>query len=87
MNSLIGQYITCTLNDGRVVRGKLVCLDRLRNLVLTNAVEERFVQQSDYSNHGDKKIAVKRLLGQAMVPGSRLEKVEVEKFLFDRMAK
>jgi small nuclear ribonucleoprotein (snRNP)-like protein len=85
MNSVIGQQISCTLNDGRIITGRLVCLDRLRNLVLTGVVEERVVLQADYANSGDAAIRVRRELSQAMVPGSRLEKVEVERHIFDRM--
>lgn len=80
--SILGQQIRCTLNDGRIIRGKLVCLDRLRNLVLTGVVEERLVRQIDYCSNSsvepNKQVVVKRKLSQAMVPGSRLEKVQVE---------
>ena len=85
MNSVLGQQISCTLNDGRVVSGKLICLDRLRNLVLTGVTEERVVLQSDYARKGDSAIRVQRELSQAMVPGSRLKKVEVQGHVFDRM--
>ena len=47
--------------------------------------EERFVDPADYSAEPtiEKKILVQRELSQAMVPGSRLTKVEIEKSTYD----
>jgi small nuclear ribonucleoprotein (snRNP)-like protein len=95
--SILGQPITCTLDDGRTVQGKFLCIDRLRNIILTNVVERRTIQTSDY-RFGDeshdpedastnKTLPVERHLGQAMVPGSRLVKVEIEKSIHEEKMK
>ncbi len=47
-NEILGREIKCTLNDGRITRGKLICLDRLKNMILADAVEERQILKSMY---------------------------------------
>ena len=83
LQNLLGQKIKCTLDDGRTAMGTFICVDRLSNLILTNVVEERMVCSSDYSDYRTEDILVRRDLSQAMVPGERLLKVEVEKAIFD----
>lgn len=78
VQSLLGERIKCTLDDGRFVTGTFLCVDRLTNLILTNAIEERMISSSDYSDITDTQILVTRNLSQAMVPGERLQKVEVD---------
>ena len=142
-HSILGQQIKCTLDDGRIVTGTFVCLDRLyvsmssrihlktsllkrsslsisfrfisfllllnlcllsspmfqffflfvyrrKNLILTNVVEERHVNKSHYTKNttttddddNDNKnniILARRNLSQAMIPGFRLRKVEIDK--------
>ncbi len=84
---LLGQRIKCTLDDGRFVTGTFLCVDRLTNLILTNALEERMISSSDYSDTTDEQVLVTRNLSQAMIPGERLKKVEVEKATFDSILK
>lgn len=86
MKAVLGERIKCTLDDGRLATGELVCLDRIQNLILTNVVEERWINTGDYSRTvpmSENKILVRRELSQAMVPGSRLIKVEIEKRQYD----
>lgn len=83
VNSLLGEKIKCTLDDGRSVRGTFVCVDRLTNLILTNAMEERTVFSSDYSDTKDETILTTRKLSQVMIPGERLKKVEVDQLTYD----
>lgn len=45
---LLGKRIKTTLSDGRTLTGKFICIDRLKNLILTNVIEERFIDPSDY---------------------------------------
>jgi len=89
---LLGKRIKTTLSDGRTLTGKFICIDRLKNLILTNVTEERYIDPSDYryrvdedenENDGDgdhsmdRQIKVERQISQAMIPGSRLVKAEV----------
>lgn len=86
-HQLLGKNILCTLDDGRTVKGTFLCIDRLSSIILTNnVVEERMIKTADYrqytSNNSNmnnpQTLPMKRLLAQAMIPGSRLVKVEVE---------
>lgn len=100
---LLGKQIKTTLSDGRTLSGRFICIDRLKNLILTNVTEERWIDPSDYkyrvggggddgdnddgestneaSNGGDGsvdgRIKVQRLISQAMIPGNRLVKAEI----------
>jgi hypothetical protein len=50
-------------------------------------VEERWIDSSDYSTKTNKQILVQRELSQAMIPGSRLTKVEIDQSTYEaRMA-
>ena len=86
--SLLGKRIKTTLSDGRTLTGKFICIDRLKNLILTNVTEERLIDPSDYryrvdtggsdeTNHDERRIKVQRQISQAMIPGSRLVKAEI----------
>jgi small nuclear ribonucleoprotein (snRNP)-like protein len=83
VQSLLGERIKCTLDDGRSVTGTFLCVDRLTNLILTNALEERMVYSADYSDTKDEKIVTTRSLSQVMIPGERLQMLEVDKAVFD----
>lgn len=95
---LLGKQIKTTLSDGRTLSGRFICIDRLKNLILTNVTEERWIDPSDYeyrvggggddgestneaSNGGggsvDGRIKVERLISQAMIPGNRLVRAEI----------
>mmetsp|Transcript_7395 Transcript_7395/g.15860 ORF Transcript_7395/g.15860 Transcript_7395/m.15860 type:complete len:142 (+) Transcript_7395:389-814(+) len=100
---LLGKRIKSTLSDGRTLTGTLICIDRLKNLILTNVIEERLIDPLDYryrrdgddndvdadaqnDNDNEKPIIndgssrlrkVERHISQAMIPGSRLFKVEI----------
>jgi hypothetical protein len=50
-----------------------------KNLILTDVEEERWIDTSDYSTTNDSKILARRNLAQAMIPGSHLRKVEIDK--------
>lgn len=90
-SSLLGKRIKTTLSDGRTLTGKFICIDRLKNLILTNVTEERLVDPSDYryrvdndtdeTNHDERRIKVQRQISQAMIPGSRLVKAEISEAL------
>ncbi|OEU18957.1 hypothetical protein FRACYDRAFT_237245 [Fragilariopsis cylindrus CCMP1102] len=45
---LLGQQVKTTLSDGRNLTGKLICIDRLKNMILTFVKEERLIDPSDY---------------------------------------
>jgi len=106
IQKILGQSILCTLDDGRTVRGTFMCLDRLKNIILTNVVEERFIDIADYQYpmsteeqknmsdptetlssipSTDRILPVKRYLGQAMIPGERLVKVEIDRSIHDQV--
>jgi small nuclear ribonucleoprotein (snRNP)-like protein len=82
VENLVGERIKCTLDDGRYVTGTFLCLDRLTNIILSNAVEERNISSADYSETTHEHIVVTRNLSQAMIPGERLRKVEVDAATF-----
>eukprot|EP00523_Entomoneis_sp_CCMP467_P020860 CAMPEP_0168852074 /NCGR_PEP_ID=MMETSP0727-20121128/12771_1 /TAXON_ID=265536 /ORGANISM="Amphiprora sp., Strain CCMP467" /LENGTH=148 /DNA_ID=CAMNT_0008906149 /DNA_START=62 /DNA_END=504 /DNA_ORIENTATION=- len=48
VESLLGSRLRCTLEDGRIATGNLVCLDRMRNMILTDCLEERIIHAEDY---------------------------------------
>mmetsp|Transcript_12535 Transcript_12535/g.15750 ORF Transcript_12535/g.15750 Transcript_12535/m.15750 type:complete len:136 (+) Transcript_12535:133-540(+) len=41
MEKILGCDIKCTLDDGRTATGKFLCIDRLKNLVLSDVIEVR----------------------------------------------
>ena len=82
VEALLGKRITCTLADGRTVDGDLIALDRRKNVILVNALEERVVLSRFYSNNTDKEVAVSRALNQVMIPGERITKVEINEAIF-----
>ena len=82
VENLLGERIKCTLDDGRHVAGTFLCLDRLTNIILSNAVEERVISSADYSDTTHEHMIVTRNLSQAMIPGERLRKVEVDASTF-----
>jgi small nuclear ribonucleoprotein (snRNP)-like protein len=83
VEKLLGEKIKCTLEDGRIVCGSLIVLDRKKNLILVNAVEERVVACSDYSDTNNGEVIVTRELSQVMIPGERLTRIEIAQPLFD----
>lgn len=95
ISSLFGKEIRCTMDDGRTVHGKLICLDRLRNMILSDVVEVRLLPQHLQRPHLLEGVAValpstaesvdcysERRLSQAMIPGKHLVKVEVEESIW-----
>ncbi len=95
ISSLFGKEILCTMDDGRTVRGKLLCVDRLRNMILSDVVEVRLLPQRLQRPHLLEGVAVacpsttesvdcysERRLSQAMIPGKHLVKVEVEESIW-----
>ena len=90
---LLGSEVVCTLDDGRTLTGTLRCLDRLGNVVLSDATEVRTVARGNYGAYlagapavpscqsggsGDgDPVRVERALDQAVATGARLVKVEV----------
>lgn len=83
IENLIGKRLKCTLDDDRIVLGTFHCLDRLKNMILCDVVEERWINASDYSTTSNERIHVQRRLAQAMVPGKFLTKVEVVKETYE----
>jgi small nuclear ribonucleoprotein (snRNP)-like protein len=79
MHKLIGQSVKCTLDDGRTATGTFVCLDRLRNIILSDVLEERPVPASVYGGDSNTILVAERQLAQAMIPGAHLVKVEITK--------
>ena len=66
---IVGQRIKCTLNDGRITEGTLICLDRMKNMILTNATEERIIRKSLYSvisKKGERNIIANSAINGAM---------------------
>mmetsp|Transcript_20522 Transcript_20522/g.31137 ORF Transcript_20522/g.31137 Transcript_20522/m.31137 type:complete len:112 (+) Transcript_20522:108-443(+) len=43
---LLNRRIKCTLQDGRTVEGNLQCLDRLKNIILDDAEEVRWIRNA-----------------------------------------
>lgn len=54
-----------------------------KNMILMDVVEERVIDSRDYGSTTPKRLAVKRELSQAMIPGKHLVKVEIEKDLYE----
>ena len=64
--------VICTLHETR------------KNLILTKVVEERWIEKSDYSTKSSGKLIARRELGQAMIPGERLVRIEINRDLFEK---
>ncbi|KAF9521056.1 hypothetical protein BS47DRAFT_1286270, partial [Hydnum rufescens UP504] len=69
LRSTLSQYYRITIKDGRVFIGTFVCIDRERNMILTNT-EEFMLGQAD-PNTG-------RFVGMVMIPWRYVVKAEVE---------
>jgi hypothetical protein len=50
---------------------------------LVNVIEERWIDSADYSTTNKTRLLTQRELSQAMIPGTHLAKVEVEKIVYD----
>ena len=48
VSKLLGNTVICTLDDGRSLEGTLVCLDRLKNIILSSVTEIRKVPLEEY---------------------------------------
>merc|ERR1711862_745954 len=87
--------LKCTLDDGRTVTGRFLCLDRLKNLVLSDVLEIRQIpiqneqqtlassNNNNNNNNNNKFEIYERQLSQAMIPGEHLVKAEMNKYVFD----
>jgi small nuclear ribonucleoprotein (snRNP)-like protein len=91
VHRLLGSTILITLTDGRTAQGKFLCLDRLGNIILDNAVEKREIaycsSAGNDSNPGDETIYrwdTERLLTQAVIPGERLFKVQIARKEYEK---
>lgn len=51
VSKLLGNTVICTLDDGRSLEGTLVCLDRLKNIILSSVTETRKVPLEDYGSY------------------------------------
>ena len=51
VSKLLGSTVICTLDDGRSLEGTLVCLDRLKNIILSSVTETRKVSREDYGSY------------------------------------
>lgn len=48
MSKLLGNTVICTLDDDRSLEGTFVCLDRLKNIILSSVTETRSVPLKEY---------------------------------------
>jgi small nuclear ribonucleoprotein (snRNP)-like protein len=96
--ALFGKEICCTMDDGRTVCGKFICLDRLKNMILNDVVEVRLlaphlqrphvlegVPEAGDSRPSEERYRCERRLAHAMVPGKHLIKVEVKKSIWEKL--
>ena len=82
---LLGSKIRVTMKDGRTVDGTFVCLDRLNNILLEDAIEHRkigYKQTIVRSDDGSSEEQLymwdtEREISQAMIRGDKLVKVEI----------
>lgn len=82
---LLGSKIRVTMKDGRIVDGTFVCLDRLNNILLEDAIEHRkigYKQTIVSSDDGSSEEQLymwdaEREISQAMIRGDKLVKVEI----------
>ena len=86
---LLGSKLRITMSDGRIATGKFICLDRLGNVTLENVVEHRrlaYISPSESGEGDEQKLYqwdTERTLSQAVIPGSRLAKIEISKGEFE----
>jgi small nuclear ribonucleoprotein (snRNP)-like protein len=74
------------MTDGRVAQGKFICLDRLGNIILEDVIERREIT---FHNETDEQKSVykwetERSLSQAVIPGERLARVQIDKDEYQR---
>ena len=90
IEKLLGSWIICTLADGRTAEGKLLCVDRMSNIILADCTERRQLRNKDYNEKhcdDDDNVVSKeatRHLRQAMVPGNHLVKVEIDEKVYEQ---
>jgi len=82
IKSILGRKIQCTLEDGRIAKGKFLCMDRLQNIILADVLERRPIGIShdvDNNHNGieSQLYGEGRQLNQAMIPGKYLVKVQL----------
>jgi small nuclear ribonucleoprotein (snRNP)-like protein len=91
VKEILGQTITCTLQDERKISGTLVSLDRECNIILHDVMEIRYVHANMYNPkwhkrnpnnyemlvEGEDILTIRRSLSQALVPGDKIVKVEL----------
>lgn len=85
IHQLLGSKIRVTMKDGRTVNGTFVCLDRLNNILLEDAIEHRkigYKQNIVSSDDGSSEEQLytwdaEREISQAMVRGDKIVKVEI----------
>ncbi|KAL7578750.1 hypothetical protein ACA910_015983 [Epithemia clementina (nom. ined.)] len=53
INNLLGCRVRCTLSDGRTATGRFICIDRMKNIILADCVEKRWISSSDYNNNNN----------------------------------
>jgi small nuclear ribonucleoprotein (snRNP)-like protein len=85
IHRLLGSKIRVTMKDGRTVDGTFVCLDRLNNILLEDAIEHRkigYKQTIVSSDDGSSEEQLytwdaEREISQAMIRGDKIVKVEI----------
>ncbi|KAF8333977.1 uncharacterized protein EI90DRAFT_3050505 [Cantharellus anzutake] len=69
LRSTLGQFYRVTIQDGRIFIGAFVCVDKEKNMVLTNT--EEFCPDATDMTRG-------RYVGLVMIPWRWVVKAEVE---------
>eukprot|EP00928_Gymnodinium_smaydae_P021564 TRINITY_DN18433_c0_g3_i1.p1 TRINITY_DN18433_c0_g3~~TRINITY_DN18433_c0_g3_i1.p1 ORF type:complete len:111 (-),score=27.09 TRINITY_DN18433_c0_g3_i1:181-513(-) len=71
MQNLLDTMVRCEVSDGRLISGKMWCMDNFKNFILLNGQETRI---------GEGGVKQHRSLGPlVMVPGKYIVKIEASK--------
>jgi len=69
----LGENIRIVLDDGRVIEGEFLCMDKDLNFVIGSAVEYHGMKEGEFD--GNTEGVSQRALGSAMVPGDHIVKI------------
>ncbi|KAL0476606.1 N-alpha-acetyltransferase [Acrasis kona] len=69
IQSWVNKHMRVNISDGRVFSGRFICVDNLKNVILTDAVEYKKINDEEDD---------KRRIGLVMLPGEHILSTWIE---------